>query len=433
MYSMKADLTDLSDCRKNLDIEIPQEVVDQEITHIAQGLARRARVPGFRPGKAPLAVVKTRFRDEIISEMMQHLMPKYFGDAVEERKLDLVQTTPRFESVDYTSGKPLKFKAVFEVYPELSVSNYEGIPVDEVSASVDDSEVETSLKKMQEEMAELAPVEEDRSVREGDFAEISYSGTIRDSEEEPVTGQKAVAEIGGRTTVKEFTENLVGSKVNEERTFTVTYRPDYPEKKLAGKLVDYVVKVEAIKTKEIPELNDEFAQRFGEYKLLDELKAKIREDLANHKRDHAQEQMREKMLEWLEDNNEFEIPQSLVERQLQIRVQRLLRDLSRQGINPQRLDVDWAKIREDQQQQAVRDVKGSLILDYISEKENIDVADDEIEGEIEKIAAETNRPKEKVREVLSRDSGLERLRGQIRNKKTLDLLQEKARIQPSTS
>jgi len=432
MHSMKADLTDLSDCRKNLDIEIPQEVVDQEITHIAQELARRARVPGFRPGKAPLAVVKTRFRDEIISEMMQHLMPKYFGDAIEERKLDLVQTTPRFESVDYTSGKPLKFKAVFEVYPQLSVSNYDGIPVDEVSANVDDSEVENSLKKLQEEMAELAPVEEDRPVREGDFAEISYNGTIRDSEEEPVTGQKAVAEIGGRTTVKEFTENLVGSKVNEERNFTVTYRPDYPEQKLAGKSVDYSVKVEAIKTKEIPELNDEFAQRFGEYKVLDELKAKIREDLAKHKRDHAQEQMREKMLEWLEDNNEFEIPQSLVERQLQIRVQRLLRDLGRQGINPQRLDVDWSKIREDQHHQAIRDVKGSLILDYISEKENIDVGDDEIEAEIEKIAVETNRPKEKVREVLSRDSGLERLRGQIRNKKTLDLLQEKARIQPST-
>jgi trigger factor len=280
-------------------------------------------------------------------------------------------------------------------------------------------------------MSELSPVEEDRPVREGDFAEISYSGTIQDSNEEPVTGQKAVAEIGGRTTVKEFTDNLVGSKVNEERSFTVNYRPDYPEQRLAGKSVDYVVKVEAIKTKETPELNDEFAQRFGEYKALDELKGKIREDLAKHKRDHAQEQMREKLLEWLEDNNEFEVPQSLVERQLQIRVQRLLRDLSRQGINPQRLDVDWAKIREDQHHQAVRDVKGSLILDYISEKENISVTDDEVEAEVEKIASETGRPKEKVREVLSRDSGVDRLRGQIRNKKTLDLLQEKAHIEAS--
>lgn len=430
---MKAELIDLGQCRRNLDIEIPGEVVDKEITHIAQEFARRARVPGFRPGKAPLAVVKTRFRDEIVSEMMQHLMPKYFGDAIDEQKLDIIQATPRFESVDYASGKPLRFKAVFEVYPQLSVSNYEGIPVAEVSSQVEDSEIDASLKKLQEDMAELTPVEENRPVREGDFAEISYSGMIEGSEEPPMTGQKAVVEVGGRTTVKEFTENLLGSSANEEKKFVVTYRTDYPESRLAGKSVHYSVNIESIKTKETPELNDEFAQRVGEYKTLDELKARLRQDLEKHKRDHAQEQMREKMLEWLEDNNQFEIPQSLVDRQLQIRVQRLLRDLSRQGINPQRLDVDWAKIREDQQQQAVRDVKGSLILDYISEKEGISVGDEEVEAELDRIAAETNRPKEKVKEVLSRESGLERLSGQIRNKKTLDLLQEKARILASTT
>ncbi len=424
---MKAELIDLSECKKNLDIEIPPDVVDAEITHIAQEFARRARVPGFRPGKAPIGVVKTRFRDEIVSEMMQHLMPKYFGDAIDERKLEIVQA-PQFESVDYNSGKALRFRAVFEVYPRLSIENYEGIPVHEVSSQIEESEVGTALKKLQEDMAELTPVEEDRTVQEGDFAEISYSGTIEGSDEPPLTGEKAVAEIGGRTTVKEFTENLVGAKVGEERTFNVIYRAEYPTARLAGKTVAYKVKVEALKTKESPELNDEFAQRFGDYKTLDELKAKLRDDLEKHKRDQAQEQMREKLLEWLEDNNEFELPQSLIERQLQIRVQRLVRDLSRQGINPQRLDVDWGKIREDQQHQAMRDVKGSLILEHVAEKENIDVSEQEIESEIEKIAGETNRPKEKVKEVLSRDSGIERLRSQIRNRKTLDLLQSKARI-----
>ena len=424
---MKAELIDLSECKKNLDIEIPPDVVDAEITHIAQEFARRARVPGFRPGKAPIGVVKTRFRDEIVSEMMQHLMPKYFGDAIDEKKLEIVQA-PQFESVDYNSGKPLRFRAVFEVYPRLSIENYEGIPVHEVSSQVEESEVGTALKKLQEDMAELTPVEEDRTVQEGDFAEISYSGTIEGSDEPPLTGEKAVAEIGGRTTVKEFTENLIGAKVGEERTFNVIYRAEYPTARLAGKTVAYKVKVEALKTKESPELNDEFAQRFGDYKTLDELKAKLRDDLEKHKRDQAQEQMREKLLEWLEDNNEFELPQSLIERQLQIRVQRLVRDLSRQGINPQRLDVDWGKIREDQQHQAMRDVKGSLILEHVAEKENINVSEQEIESEIEKIAGETNRPKEKVKEVLSRDSGLERLRSQILNRKTLDLLQSKARI-----
>ena len=427
---MKAELTDISECKKNLEIEIPQDVVDHEITHIAQEFARKARVPGFRPGKAPIGVVKTRFRDEIVSEMMQHLMPKFFGDAIDERKLDIVQA-PQFESVDYNSGKPLKFRAVFEVYPKLNISNYTSIPVQEVAAVVEDSEVDASLKKLQEDMAELSPADEDRTIQEGDFAEISYTGIIEGSEEPPLSGEKAVAEIGGRTTVKEFTENLLGTKAGEEKAFTVTYKAEYPEKRLAGKTVAYTVKVEGIKIKEVPELNDEFAQRFGDYKTLDELKAKIHDDHEKHKRDHAQEQMREKMLEWLEDNNEFEIPETLVERQLQIRVQRLLRDLARQGINPQRLDVDWGKIREDQRQQAIRDVKGSLILDYISDKENIRVTDEEADFEVDKIAAETNRPKAKVMEVLTRDSGLERLKGQIRNKKTLDLLQSSARITPA--
>src|SRR2546428_12797466 len=169
---MKAELIDISACKKSIDIEIPQEVVDHEITHIAQEFARKARVPGFRPGKAPIGVVKTRFRDEIVSEMMQHLMPKYFGDAIDERKLDIVQP-PHFESVDYNSGKPLRFKAVFEVYPKLNITNYEGIPVQEVSSQIEESEIGASLKKLQEDMSELTPVEEDRPVQEGDVAEIS--------------------------------------------------------------------------------------------------------------------------------------------------------------------------------------------------------------------------------------------------------------------
>src|SRR2546422_6523561 len=142
---MKTELIDVSATKKNLEIEIPQDIVDHEILHIAQEFARRARVPGFRPGKAPIAVVKTRFREEIVSEMMQHLMPKYFGDAIDERKLDIVQA-PHFESVDYHSGKPLRYKAVFEVYPKLDVTNYEAIAVQEVSSQVEDTEVDSSLK-----------------------------------------------------------------------------------------------------------------------------------------------------------------------------------------------------------------------------------------------------------------------------------------------
>ena len=427
---MKVELIDVSECKKNLDIEIPQEVVEEEAMRIAREFGRKARVPGFRPGKAPVSVVKNVFRDEIATEMMQHLLPKSFTEAAQGRNLDIVGT-PQFEKVDYASGKPLRFKAVFGVYPQFEVTNYSGIPAEEISSVVEESEVEAALKRFQEDMAELTPVEERRATKEGDFAEISFNGTVPDSDDPPVTAEKTVCEIGGRATLKEFSENLVGVTPGEERTFPVTYKPGHPEKKLAGKTIEYKVKLDAIKEKKVPDLDDELAQGLGDYKTLDELRAKVRQDLEKHKKEQAEEQVREKLLEWLEDNNEFEVPESLVEHQLRIRVQRLVRDLARQGINPQRLDVDWGKIQEDQRKQAARDVKGSLILDHISGKEGIQITDEEVEAEIGRIAEETNRPKEKVREVLTKDTGLERLKGQIRNKRVLDFLQERAQLQPA--
>jgi trigger factor len=428
---MKAELTDISACRKSFEIEIPPDVVDHEISHISQNLIQRAKVPGFRPGKAPVSVIKTRYRDEIVSEMLQHLLPKYFLEAVKEKDLDIVDE-PEYESVDYDSGKPVKFKAIFEVYPELSITNYTGIPAEEVSFDVPESEVETTLKKLQDDMSELSPVEAERPVNQGDFVEISFTGTAA-GEQEPLFTEKATVEVGGPSTLQEFTENLTGMTVNEEKTFSVTYREDYPEKRLAGKTLAYQIKVEAIKEKKVPELNDEFAQGLGQYSTFEELRSKIRQDLEKHRREHANEELREKLLRWLEEHNEFEVPESLVERQIQIRMQRLLRDLSRQGINPQRLDVDWAKIGADQRQQAIRDVKGSLLLSHVAHKEKIDVNDHDVETEIDRIATEMNNPRQRVKEVLSKDSGMARLRSQIQNKKTLDFLKEHAVIQPAVS
>lgn len=426
---MKAELTDISECKKSFEIEIPQEVVDTEITNIAREYARKARVPGFRPGKAPVPVIKTRYRDEIMSEMVQHLLPRYFSEAAKEKALDIVDA-PEFDSIDYANGQPLKFKANFEVYPELKISNYLDIPVEESSSAVPDEDVQATIKKLQEDMSELTPVEEDREVRHGDFVDISFVGTVPDADE-PLFNDKATVEVGGPSTLKDFTDNLTGSRANEERTFTVEYRDNYPEQRLAGKTVGYKVRVEAVKEKKLPELNDEFAQRIGDYKTMDDLRSKVREDMEKHRKEHANEEEREKLLLWLQDNNSFEVPDTLVDKQIQTRMQRLVRDLARQGYNPQRLDMDWGKIRENQREQSVRDVKGSLILDYVAAQEKIDATDEEVETEIDRIASETDRPREKVKEVLSRDSGLSRLRSQIQNKKTLDFLRERARVLPA--
>ena len=431
---MKAALTDISPVKKSLDIEIPQEVVDGEVTSIARQFRRRARVPGFRPGKAPLGVVKNRYRDDILSEVFQSLLPKYFSDAAREQDLDVVHA-PSYEDVDYDNGEALRFKAVFEVYPQLDVTNHTGIPVEEIPTEVSDTEIDQALERMLEEHAEMTPVEEDREIKEGDFVEISFTGSIEDAGEDApdLSAEKALCEIGGETTLREFTENLTGLRAGEEEAFAVTYKEDHPDKNLAGKNAHFTVQVESIKEKHRPELDDDFAQSVGDFDKLDDLKANVRQNLEQHRRHHADEQIHEAILGWLEDNNEFEVPDSLVEHQLQTRLQRMMRELSQQGVNPQGLDVDWGKIRADQYEQAVRDVRGSLILEHLAEREKIEVEDEEIEREIEAIAAQMGRPKENVREILTKNEGLDRIKGQIRNRKVLAMVQEQAKVVPAGS
>jgi trigger factor len=426
---MKSELTHVSGCRSSLDIEIPADVIDGEVSEIARDLAKHARVPGFRPGKTPIGVVKSRYREEILGRMMNRVLPRNFIDAIEERRLAVVEGSEHFDESGYTAGEPFKFRVTFEIYPELSITNYTGIPVEEVSVKVEESEIDEQLKRIQNDSAELIPVEEDRPIKEGDFVEISFHGPSA----EAITSGPAQVEVGGKTTLPEFTQNLLGKRPNDMVTFSVSYRDDYPAERLAGRTVEYAIKAESIKEKRIPDLTDEFAERLGEFKNLEEFRARLRSDMESHKRDRAHEERRQNLLMWLEERNTFDVPETLVDRQVQVRMRRLARDLERQGIDPRRLDVDWMKLREEQRRQSLRDVKGVLILDFIANAEGLSASDDDLEREIERISRETNRPPTQVREVLSHDSGLERLKSEIRRNKTLTFLEERASATKGTT
>lgn len=428
---MTHQLTDISPVRKRLEIEIPQEVVDEEITRIAREIGRRARVPGFRPGKAPLGVVKNRYKDDILSETCQHLLPRYFGEAAQNEGLHVVDQ-PMYDDIDHGKDKPLRFSATFEVYPVLDVTNHVGIPLEAVPTEVTDEEVDAALDRLIEEHSEMQPVEEDRAVAPGDFAEISFTGDLKaegeEGEPEPLSGEKALCEIGAETTVEEFTENLTGARVGETRSFEVNYKDDYPDRRLAGKTARYDVEVLGIRQKHRPAPDDEFAQSVGEYQTASELRAGLRRNLEAHKESHARQQRRDALLRWLEDHNEFDVPESLVEHQLQVRLQRLMQDLYQRGVNPRGLDVDWGRIRQDQYDHAVHDVRGALILDHLAERENIEISDQEIDAKIAEMAENANQPVPKVRQVLEEDDGIERLRGQLRHEKVFELLEAKASL-----
>jgi len=409
--------------KREIEVEIPQEEVSRETEVLIQKYQKLARIPGFRRGHVPASIIRQRFSQDIQNDVIDALVPKYFRKETE--RLGVVPISqPRVTELQSPEGKPLHFKASFEVMPEIKVEGYKELRADHPEISVADDEVEESLKSLQEQKATFSPIE-GRAIAEGDYAQVSLDGTPKKEEEgtKPVHMDDVLVEIGGKATMPEFTENLRGASAGEERTFDVLYPEDFSDERLRGKTFSYKVKVNAIKQKSLPELNDEFAKEIGEFSTLEEVRHRIREGMENERRQTAEREAKDKLLAELIRRNEFEIPEALVEHQIDIRLERGLRALAAQGMSSEHMKkMDLARLRAGQRDQAVQEVKAALLLEKIAEEEKIEVGDEEINREIEALAKQTNQAPDAIRARLTRDGALDRIRNRIRNEKALDLL-----------
>jgi trigger factor len=332
---------------------------------------------------------------------------------------------PRVTDLHIHEGEPLRFKASFEVMPEVPVEGYKELRADRPEIDVTDEEVEQALNSVREQHATFTSVE-GRALAGGDFAQASMDGKPKDTKDataQPVHMDEVLIEIGGKNTVPEFSDNLRGAAAGEERTFEVSYAADAPDKRLAGKTFVYSVKVQAIKQKTVPELNDEFAKELGEFTSIDQVRKQIRENLEAEKRHTAEHAAKDKLVAELVKRNEFEVPESLVERQIDLRLERGLRALAAQGMKMEELKkMDLPRLRVGQREQALQDVKSSLLLERIAELEKIEAGEEELNQEIESLAKQTKQTPEAVRARLTQDGGLDRIRNRIRSEKTLDFL-----------
>ncbi|PYV43281.1 MAG: trigger factor [Acidobacteria bacterium] len=403
---MKIEVKNIGSCKKELAIEV------EALKH--------ARVPGFRPGKAPMSFIKQRYKEAIREDFLEAAVQKHFLAAVKAEDFSPLQS-PQIHDLSYAEGQPLRFKAVFEILPKLEVSSYKGLEIERILPEVKDEEIETSLKQLQERIAQFVPVE-DRGVQSGDFAVITYSGKFTDGTQPGLNSKDVYCEVGGASTLREFSENLVGAKIGEIKTFCIKYSQDFPNQKLAGKEVEYTLELQAIKLKKIPELNDDFAKDVGEFATLEELASKIRADLTTEKERAVRSEMQSKLLDQVIENNPFEVPEVMVHKQAENRLNDYVRTLLMQGIHPQTLDMNWAEFQERQREQAVHDVKAALVLEHIADQENITVTDEEVEEEISKRAQEAQQSFEALKSRLTKDGGTDRIRNRIRNRKSLDLL-----------
>jgi trigger factor len=412
-------------CRRELDLEIPAEEVSKAMERVAKDFAKIARVPGFRPGKAPVSLIRRRFADDIKGEVLQDLVPKKVGAAVSEQKLTPV-SQPQVEKLDFAEGKPLKFTAVFEVLPEFEVSNYKGLNIEMPAMDITEADVNKALEEMRERAAALAPVE-GRPVENGDYVQLKLMGTPAGGGE-PLQTDSVMCHVGAEETMEPFNENLRGANVGDHKNFEVAYPADYPDAKLAGKTYSYAVEILGIKTKKLPEINDDFAKDVSDATSLDELKKKIHESL-EHQRDHRQKELqREKVINELVKQHDFPVPESLVEHQMDARLERVVRSLAAQGVDPRAVNVDWVSLRKRQQERATDDVKAELIIDRIASAENIDVTEEEVQHELEHMASHSNESAEAVRARLTKQGALDRMKAKLRSDKTLDWLAQNAQI-----
>jgi trigger factor len=406
-------------------LEIPAEEVSKASEKVAKEFAKMARVPGFRPGKAPISLIKRRFAEDIKSEVLQNLVPETVEKAVAEQKLTPV-SQPQVDKLEFNEGQPVKFRASFDVLPEFSLASYKSLEIEMPQMTITDEDVAKTLTEMQQRAATFAPVE-GRAVQNDDFVQVKLHGTPEGGGE-PLQADSVLCHIGAEETMEPFNENLRGASNGDHKDFDVNYPADYPDAKLAGKLFHYAVDVLGIKTKQLPELNDEFAKDVSDATSLDELKTKIRESL-EHERDHRQKDLqREKVIGELVKLHDFPVPDSLVEHQMDVRLERVVRSLAQQGVDPRAVNVDWVSLRRRQEERAKDDVKAELVIDRIATEEKIDVTDQEVEHELEHMATHSGESAEAIRARLTKQGALDRMKAKLRSDKTIDWLAQNASI-----
>jgi trigger factor len=420
---LTVEIVEVNSCKRNLAAEVPPEELDQEVEKIAREYSRNAKVPGFRPGKVPLSIVKQRYGGDLLNEATQKIIERCWKDTIAERNLrPLAQ--PVVENVDNKPGNPLKFTVSFEVLPDVEVKDYTGLPVALTSPEVTDENVSKAIDSIRDQHAQFVPVEGE--AQDGQYLSATvdgqFEGVGRPMHEEDVT-----LIIGHPQTNVEFSENLRGARAGETRSFEVSYPADYHRKHFAGKKVRYTVQVKDIKEKQLAELNEDFAKDLG-FEGLEALKAKVRDDLVTQAKQNAEKKAREALLDSIVQRQPVEVPECMVQDELESHVQRVASSLAYQGIDVNQTSIDWKKIFDEERPRAEQSVRRSLLLDAIARQEGIEVSDAEVDAELQKLAEGTSKSAAALRAQLEKEERIQSFKQHLRENKALDFIYRNANI-----
>ena len=419
----------LEGCKHEIELVVSVEEIDAETTQVVEDIRKKAALPGFRPGKVPASLIRTKFANEVRQDVLDRILPKAFRKYADAEKLQVVGT-PSVVDMHYHAGQPLKFKAQFEVAPEFELrDDYRGLTVPYREPAVTDEEVETRLQTLREQKAEYIN-EDPRPATATDHVLIALR-SLTPVEGGEINENEVPLDLGHADTMAAFKENITGMEPGDVKEFAITYPEDYGAERLAGKTVNFSCTLKSIRRKELPELNDEFAQDLGDFKSLDELRETVRRSIFAERDNVARQEAHTAILDSLVELYDFPIPQAYVDQQVESLIESRLRTLSSQGVDPRTLNLDWAKLKESQAPRAQKDVRASLLLEKVADRETIHATREEVDGEVQRIARQEREAVASVRRRLDQDGTLGRIAGHIRTQKTLNFLFEQAnKVEP---
>jgi trigger factor len=421
---MKTEFVDVNETRRNMHVEIPSDVVDAEIDRYVRDYSRKARLPGFRPGKAPARVVRHRFKEQILHDVAHDLIPRAIQDALRERGVEALDV-PDVRDVLVEEGRPLTFTASFDTLPAFEPGDYATLTLRRAAIHVDDQAVDRAMQRLRERAARYEPVE-GRGADEGDTLVVDLDRTDADGKTD--SHRDVNVELGATTNPPGFDAHLLGLEVGASKTFPIRYPADYGITELAGTEVSYTVAVKGLKRRKLPDLDDEFAKDLGTFETLDALRSRVREDLEHEARHAVERDVRAELMKQLAARVPFEVPSSLVERELDRRLEEFAQRLVEQKVDPNEAGVDWRAFRESQRDAAQQAVAAALVVEEVARRERLEATDDEVEREVARYAEQLGRTPAAVRAELEKEQGLSRVRASLRREKTIDFLMARANM-----
>ncbi|RPI09032.1 MAG: trigger factor [Zetaproteobacteria bacterium] len=423
---MKVTVEELSPSKRVLCVELPPERVAERVEATFREWGQKLQLPGFRRGRVPREIIRRRFESEVHEEVLRDLIPDSYREALAQAAIEPV-SQPAVEDVHFHAGEPLTYRAVVEIKPSVTATDYRGIPLEREKVEVTDQELNRALEYLREDAAEYVPMEGWPALRD-DLVVLDHEGILQGKPFKGGTGKNLTVALGHEGYLPGFTEQLAGMQKGESKRFSLQMPADYPRKELAGRSVEFRVTVKEVKKRRVPELNDDFAKTVGDVETLGALREKLRQQLLQRKTREQDAALKRRLLEKLVQQHAIDVPETMVDRETAAVLQELAMTLRATGGRVEGLPDDPEALKATARETAMRRVKESLLLEAVARQEQLTVTDEEIAAEVNNLAGAYRQEPAAVRRALEDPARRAGLTGRLAERKALDFLFQHATV-----